>query len=66
MLSYIAKASGAATLLDVRRWEDYDASKTVDAYLNQPHVKARGCRAVPTLTWPHVKGWELASGTVLA
>lgn len=39
VLDYIAEASGAATLLDVRRAQDYDAHKHVDAFLNQKHVK---------------------------
>lgn len=39
LLGYIAKSAGAATLLDVTRYEDYDADKLVDAFLNQKHVK---------------------------
>ena len=35
------QAVGAATLLDVRRAEDYDPAKLVDCYLNLPEVKAR-------------------------
>ncbi len=36
---YISKVSGAATLFDVRRSEDYDASKAVDRLLNRSDVK---------------------------
>lgn len=44
LLSYLGNAAGAATLLDVTRYEEYDADKTVDRYLNQRHVKV-GVRA---------------------
>jgi hypothetical protein len=40
LLKFIQDSCGAATLLDVRRSQDYDASAIVDAYLNLPEVKA--------------------------
>ncbi|BDA47762.1 probable serine carboxypeptidase CPVL [Coccomyxa sp. Obi] len=39
LLEYITQCSGAGTLLDYRRYRDYDADKNVDRYLNQPEVK---------------------------
>ena len=39
LLGFIARAAGAATLLDVRRYEEYDADKMVDRFLNQANVK---------------------------
>lgn len=39
LLSYIQKVAGLATLLDVTRSTDYDAEKTVDAFLNTEQVK---------------------------
>lgn len=45
LLGFIARAAGATTLLDVGRYEQYDAAKRVDAYLNQPHVKVCGAGA---------------------
>ena len=39
LLEYITNCSGAGTLLDYRRYRDYDADKNVDRYLNQPEVK---------------------------
>eukprot|EP00891_Asterochloris_glomerata_P003274 jgi/Astpho2/3274/fgenesh1_pm.00053_%23_4_t len=40
LLGFIKNASGAGTMLDPRRTCDYDADHLVDAYLNQPEVKA--------------------------
>ncbi|GAB4820079.1 hypothetical protein N2152v2_007125 [Parachlorella kessleri] len=39
LLGSIAGAAGAATLMDVRRSEDYDAGKTVDRFWNQDAIK---------------------------
>lgn len=39
LLEFIQRESGAATLLDVRRGEAYDAAKSVDALLNSPAVR---------------------------
>ncbi|CAL8469775.1 g9317 [Coccomyxa elongata] len=39
LLEFITQCSGAGTLLDYRRYKDYDADKNVDRYLNQPEVK---------------------------
>ncbi|KAK9907324.1 hypothetical protein WJX75_001489 [Coccomyxa subellipsoidea] len=39
LLEYITNCSGAGTLLDYRRYRDYNADKNVDRYLNQPEVK---------------------------
>lgn len=36
---YVANISGTATLLDVRRPEEYDASKAVDRFWNRSDVK---------------------------
>lgn len=33
LLGYITHCSGAGTLLDYRRYRDYDADKNVDRYL---------------------------------
>jgi hypothetical protein len=41
LLEFLTCVSGVGTLLDHRRYEDYDADKNVDRYLNQPAVKVR-------------------------
>ena len=40
LLERLTAASGVGTLLDARRYEDYDAGKAVDQYLNIPEVRA--------------------------
>ena len=39
LLEYITTSSGAGTLLDGRRYRNYDARANVDAFLNQDNVK---------------------------
>lgn len=39
LLARLTAASGVGTLLDTRRYEDYDAGKAVDQYLNIPEVR---------------------------
>ena len=39
LLDYLTRVSGVGTLLDSRRFVDYDAEKAVDRYLNLPHVQ---------------------------
>ncbi|EFN52655.1 hypothetical protein CHLNCDRAFT_58790 [Chlorella variabilis] len=39
LLEHIRSSAGAATLLDMGRYEDYDAGKLVDCYLNLPEVQ---------------------------
>lgn len=39
LLEYLTTVSGVGTLLDHRRYRDYDADKNVDRFLNQPEVK---------------------------
>ena len=39
LLDYLTRVSGVGTLLDSRRFADYDAEKAVDRYLNLPHVQ---------------------------
>ena len=41
LLTYIQKASGVATMYDLRRPVDYDAGSSVDVFVNRPDVKAR-------------------------
>lgn len=40
LLKFLCNVSGVATLLDVRRIEDYDGAHMVDRYFNLPRVKA--------------------------
>lgn len=40
LLERLTAASGVGTLLDARRYEDYDAGNAVDQYLNIPAVRA--------------------------
>jgi vitellogenic carboxypeptidase-like protein len=40
LLTRLTAVSGVGTLLDTRRYEDYDAGKAVDQYLNLPEVRA--------------------------
>lgn len=39
LLARLSAASGVGTLLDTRRYEDYDAGNAVDQYLNIPEVR---------------------------
>lgn len=52
LLEYITNCSGAGTLLDYRRYRDYDADKNVDRYLNQPEVKVSHVGANPIAASP--------------
>eukprot|EP00887_Chlorella_sp_A99_P006994 scaffold2.g6994.t1 len=61
LLAFLARAGGVATMLDVRRLEEYDAGKTVDAYFNHPDVKAR---CVEELGVPPEIKYEACSGPV--
>ncbi|KAL4420440.1 hypothetical protein ABPG75_010096 [Micractinium tetrahymenae] len=50
LLEHIRASSGVATLLDMRRYEDYDAAHLVDCYLNLPAVK-EALGADPAITF---------------
>lgn len=41
LLQYLTESSGVGTLLDHRRFRDYDADKNAERYCNQAPVKAR-------------------------
>lgn len=39
LIKYLQDVTGAVTLLDIRRYSDYDGNKKVDAFLDMPWVK---------------------------